>query len=201
MRPRVAVVLFNLGGPDRPEAIKPFLVNLFTDPAILRVPFFVRPFLARAIARARLAPATRELCAAGRQVAVAGTDASNRRVALEAALPELDVKCFVAMRYWHPFSDETARAVRQWSPDEVVLLPLVSTVLHHHDRQLADGVARGCGIGRIDCADHRRFAAILPTAPMSPPRSRCWIAAGRRCDSQIDRECAAARAVLGSRPA
>ena len=48
MRPRVAVVLFNLGGPDRPEAIKPFLLNLFTDPAILRVPFFVRPFLARA---------------------------------------------------------------------------------------------------------------------------------------------------------
>ena len=40
MRPRVAVVLFNLGGPDRPEAIWPFLLNLFNDPAILRVPFF-----------------------------------------------------------------------------------------------------------------------------------------------------------------
>ena len=62
MRPRVAVVLFNLGGPDRPEAIRPFLLNLFTDPAILRVPFFVRPFLARGIAargwsrRARTTP-------------------------------------------------------------------------------------------------------------------------------------------------
>ena len=39
MRPRLAVVLFNLGGPDRPEAIRPFLLNLFNDPAILRVPF------------------------------------------------------------------------------------------------------------------------------------------------------------------
>ena len=58
MRPRVAVVLFNLGGPDSPEAIKPFLMNLFADPAILRVPFFVRPFLARVIARSRLQPAT-----------------------------------------------------------------------------------------------------------------------------------------------
>jgi ferrochelatase len=57
VRPRVAVVLFNLGGPDRPEAIRPFLVNLFSDPAILRVPFFVRPFLARRIAASRLAPA------------------------------------------------------------------------------------------------------------------------------------------------
>ena len=55
---RIAIVLFNLGGPDRPEAIRPFLLNLFRDPAILRVPFFVRPWLARRIARARLAPAT-----------------------------------------------------------------------------------------------------------------------------------------------
>src|SRR3984885_16322816 len=57
VRPRVAVVLFNLGGPDRPEAIRPFLVNLFSDPAILRVPFFVRPFLARRIAASRLGAA------------------------------------------------------------------------------------------------------------------------------------------------
>jgi hypothetical protein len=53
-RPRVAIVLFNLGGPDSPDAIRPFLLNLFSDPAILRVPFFVRPFLARTIAKARL---------------------------------------------------------------------------------------------------------------------------------------------------
>ena len=55
---RVAVVLFNLGGPDSPDAIKPFLLNLFRDPAILRVPFFFRPLLARLIARARVKPAT-----------------------------------------------------------------------------------------------------------------------------------------------
>ena len=69
MRPKVAVVLFNLGGPDRPEAIRPFLLNLFSDPAILRVPFFVRPFLARMIAAARLPPAPRQLRSAGRQIA------------------------------------------------------------------------------------------------------------------------------------
>ena len=47
MTRRVAVVLFNLGGPDSPEAVRPFLVNLFTDPAIRRVPGFVRPWLGR----------------------------------------------------------------------------------------------------------------------------------------------------------
>ena len=51
---KIAIVLFNLGGPDKPEAIKPFLLNLFRDPAILRVPFFIRPFLARIIAKARV---------------------------------------------------------------------------------------------------------------------------------------------------
>ena len=51
---KVAVVLFNLGGPDGPEAVEPFLVNLFTDPAILRVPWPIRPLLGRLIARRRV---------------------------------------------------------------------------------------------------------------------------------------------------
>ena len=42
-KPKVAIVLFNLGGPDKPASVRPFLVNLFKDPAILRVPFFIRP--------------------------------------------------------------------------------------------------------------------------------------------------------------
>ena len=46
-QPKIAIVLFNLGAPDSPAAVRPFLMNLFTDPAILRVPFFVRPLLAR----------------------------------------------------------------------------------------------------------------------------------------------------------
>jgi ferrochelatase len=122
-RPKVAIVLFNLGGPDRPEAIKPFLVNLFTDPAILRVPFFVRPFLARYIAHARLEPARANYAVLGGKSPLLELT-QQQAVALKAKLPELNAKCFIAMRYWHPFSDETARAVRAWRPDEVVLLPL-----------------------------------------------------------------------------
>jgi ferrochelatase len=120
---KVAIVLFNLGGPDRPEAIKPFLLNLFRDPAILRVPFFVRPFLARIIARSRVAPATANYALlGGRSPLLALTQ--EQATALEVALPEIEAKCFIAMRYWHPFSLEAARAVKAWSPDEVVLLPL-----------------------------------------------------------------------------
>jgi ferrochelatase len=123
-RPKVAVVLFNLGGPDKQEAVKPFLLNLFTDPAILRVPPFIRPFLARLIAYRRV-PAAREnyrLMGGGSPLLPLTQKQAD---ALEAELrSDWEVRCFIAMRYWHPFSEATARAVRDWAPDEVLLLPL-----------------------------------------------------------------------------
>ncbi|MBV9116483.1 MAG: ferrochelatase [Acetobacteraceae bacterium] len=122
-RPRIAVVLFNLGGPDRPEAIRPFLLNLFNDKAILRVPFFIRPVLARVIAGRRLKPATENYALLGGRSPLLGLTQAQAR-ALEAALPEVEARCFIAMRYWHPFSDEAARAVKAFQPHEVVLLPL-----------------------------------------------------------------------------
>ncbi len=127
MRRRVAVVLFNLGGPDSPAALKPFLLNLFSDPAILRVPFFVRPFLARIIARARVKPASENYALLGGKSPLLELT-RDQAAALQAALAEtaggIDARCFIAMRYWHPFSLETARAVRDFRPDRVVLLPL-----------------------------------------------------------------------------
>ena len=122
-KPRIAVVLFNLGGPDRPESIRPFLVNLFTDPAILRVNFFVRPFLARIIAAARVRPATENYAHIGGRSPLLELTAQQAR-ALEAELPDFEARCFIAMRYWHPMSEEVARAVRDWNPDQVLLVPL-----------------------------------------------------------------------------
>ncbi len=124
---RIAIVLFNLGGPDRPEAIRPFLLNLFRDPAILRVPFFVRPLLAWWIARARVAPATANYALLGGRSPLLD-ETRQQAVALERALERaafgLVTKCFIAMRYWHPFSDEAVREVQAWRPDQVLLLPL-----------------------------------------------------------------------------
>jgi ferrochelatase len=123
VRPKVAIVLFNLGGPDSPKAIWPFLRNLFMDPAILRVPFFVRLILARVIARSRLKPATANYrLLGGKSPLLEMTEAQAR--AIESAIPEVEAKCFIAMRYWHPFSLDTARAVKAWQPDEIVLFPL-----------------------------------------------------------------------------
>jgi protoporphyrin/coproporphyrin ferrochelatase len=123
VRRRIAIVLFNLGGPDSPEAIRPFLLNLFNDRAILRVPAIVRPILARMIARSRVKPAAENYALlGGRSPLLELTE--QQAAALEAALPDLDAKCFIAMRYWHPFSQEAVRAVKEWGPDELVLMPL-----------------------------------------------------------------------------
>jgi ferrochelatase len=121
---RVAIVLFNLGGPDRPEAVKPFLRNLFSDPAILRVPTLLRKPLAAAIA-GRRAVAAREIYAklGGGSPLLANTVAQAK--ALETALSDLgEVRAFACMRYWHPRADEVAAQVKGFAPDRLVLLPL-----------------------------------------------------------------------------
>jgi ferrochelatase len=122
-KPRVAIVLLNLGGPDKMESVYPFLLNLFLDPAILRVPVFIRPLLARIIAFARKKPASANYALLGGKSPLLDLTI-DQAAALERSLPELDARCFIAMRYWHPFSDETARDVKAFDPDEVVLLPL-----------------------------------------------------------------------------
>ena len=48
-----AVVLFNLGGPDKLKNVEPFLFNLFYDPAILNLPIFLRYPLAKLISKRR----------------------------------------------------------------------------------------------------------------------------------------------------
>ena len=121
---RIAIALFNLGGPDGPDAVEPFLFNLFSDPAIIRVPGFVRGFLARLISRRR-APKARGIYAriGGGSPLLPNTLAQAR--ALEEQLQDLgEVRAFPVMRYWHPMTAQAVREIAQYAPDRVVLLPL-----------------------------------------------------------------------------
>ena len=127
---KTAIVLFNLGGPDTPAAVQPFLFNLFNDPAIIRLPNPFRWGLAKVISRRR-APIAREIYQnlGGGSPLLPNTEAQAR--ALETALmsgePDSggdDFKVFIAMRYWHPFSDEAVRNVKAYAPDQILLLPL-----------------------------------------------------------------------------
>ena len=122
---KLGIVLFNLGGPDSPEAVEPFLRNLFSDPAIITLPGVIRIPLARFIARRR-APLARAIYdhIGGSSPILEETQKQAR--ALEQALtaPGIEARAFVAMRCWHPFSDGTALAVKKFNPDHIVALPL-----------------------------------------------------------------------------
>ncbi|MEO1193413.1 MAG: ferrochelatase [Pseudomonadota bacterium] len=121
---RIAVVLFNLGGPDSLEAVQPFLYNLFADPAIIRLPRPFRLFLARLISKRR-APIAREIYAqmGGRSPIVPNTDAQAE--ALRESLGDLGtIGVFPVMRYWHPRADAVAEDVAAFNPDSLILLPL-----------------------------------------------------------------------------
>jgi protoporphyrin/coproporphyrin ferrochelatase len=124
---RLAVVLFNLGGPDSLEAVEPFLKNLFLDPAILPVPGPLRALVARRITKKR-APTTRDIYRqlGGKTPLLEMTGAQG--LALENSLKFADFcvesKVFVAMRYWHPRAKTVVQEVKAWKPTEVVLLPL-----------------------------------------------------------------------------
>ncbi|HKR90443.1 MAG TPA: ferrochelatase [Phenylobacterium sp.] len=124
---KVAVVLFNLGGPDGPAAVRPFLANLFRDPAIIDLPAVARIPLAKLIARRRekAAQANYDLMGGASPLlpeTQAQADALEAR--LKARRPDVEARVFIAMRYWKPFAAETARAVAAFAPDEIVLLPL-----------------------------------------------------------------------------
>jgi ferrochelatase len=119
---RRAVVLFNLGGPDKPEAVRPFLFNLFNDPAIIGLPSPLRYLAARLIS-GRRAPTATQIYA---KIGGGSPLLANTRTQAEALQDRLggDTRVFIAMRYWHPRADETAAAVKSFDAEDVVLLPL-----------------------------------------------------------------------------
>jgi len=129
---KVAVVLFNLGGPDSKNAIQPFLMNFFMDKNIIRVPIPFRCMIAALIAKKR---SKRE---AGESYGELGDkspllDNTNAQAkALEKFLKadsrgtskNAKFKTFVAMRYWHPMSPQVVRDVREWGADRIVIVPM-----------------------------------------------------------------------------
>jgi ferrochelatase len=123
---KIAVVLFNLGGPDSLDAVRPFLFNLFHDPAILTLPQPFRFFLAWLIS------SSRRRYAEGIYKKIGGKSpiyehTREQAEALEKALNTKNLntyKVFFTMRYWIPLADNVVENVKNYAPDEVILLPL-----------------------------------------------------------------------------
>ncbi|HST91173.1 MAG TPA: ferrochelatase [Brevundimonas sp.] len=127
MNQRIAVVLFNLGGPDDQASVRPFLFNLFRDPAIIGLPDPFRTLLARLISsrREKSAQANYALMGGGSPLLPeTRRQADALAQSLSARRPADEVRTFIAMRYWSPLTEQAARDVAAYAPDRIVLVPL-----------------------------------------------------------------------------
>ena len=124
---RVAIILFNLGGPDSPQAVRPFLFNLFNDKAIIGAPQPLRFVIAQLISRGREKLAKANYAQMGGRSPIL-PETQRQADALDAAIARrvsnITFKCFIAMRYWRPFVKDAAKAAEAWGATDAVLLPL-----------------------------------------------------------------------------
>jgi len=125
-RKSVAVVLLQLGGPDSLEAIEPFLYNLFSDPDIIDFPLsrFARSPLARLIAASRARRVQEHYDRIGGRSPILDNTLAQASALEKQLAKKLDVKVFVAMRYWHPLTESVVRDLERESFETIVLLPL-----------------------------------------------------------------------------
>ncbi|NJK33659.1 MAG: ferrochelatase [Oscillatoriales cyanobacterium SM2_2_1] len=126
MADKIGVLFLNLGGPERLEDVYLFLYNLFSDPEIIRIPIpFLQKPLAALIAASR-APVTQE------NYRMIGGGSPLRRITQEQAESvENDLQrrgiaanVYVAMRYWHPFTNEAIAQIQKDGITKLVVLPL-----------------------------------------------------------------------------
>jgi protoporphyrin/coproporphyrin ferrochelatase len=126
MRSNRGVLLFAFGGPATLDEVRPFLVNLFSDPNIIGArSAFLRGLLARLIASARQ-HRSRELY---RQIGggsplgrITAGQAAALRGRLAAHVP--GIRVYVGMRYCRPTIEEAWDRIRRDGIAQLVALPL-----------------------------------------------------------------------------
>ncbi|XP_047307096.1 ferrochelatase-2, chloroplastic [Impatiens glandulifera] len=125
---KIGVLLLNLGGPDTLQDVQPFLFNLFADPDIIRLPrlfrFLQRP-LAQLISVLR-APKSKEGYASigGGSPLRKITDEQADAIKTSLEAKDVPANVYVAMRYWHPFTEEAVNQIKRDKITKLVVLPL-----------------------------------------------------------------------------
>ncbi len=116
-----AVLLLQMGGPDSLEAVRPFLLNLFSDREIIKIgPSWLQPFIARMIVKRR----TPLVVGKYREIGGKSPIRDLTRAQADALSAELGIPCYVGMRYWQPFTAETLVQMRADGIKKIVALSL-----------------------------------------------------------------------------
>ncbi|WP_281183868.1 ferrochelatase [Trichlorobacter lovleyi] len=116
-----AIILLQMGGPDSLEAVRPFLLNLFSDREIIKIgPAWLQPLIARMIVRRRT-PAVMDKY---REIGGRSPIQELTRAQADTLAAKLGIPCHVGMRYWHPFTAETLAQLRKTGTKKLVALSL-----------------------------------------------------------------------------
>jgi ferrochelatase len=126
--PKTGILLLNMGGPDCLENVKPFLFNLFSDPDIIRLPFsnVLQKPLANRIATQREKEAQDNYAAMGGFSPILQYT-QDQAAALKAELAKRgygELNTYIAMRYWHPFTDAAVEEIIRDGIQRLIVLPL-----------------------------------------------------------------------------
>lgn len=119
---KVGILFLNMGGPDRLESVKPFLYNLFSDPEIIKLPLsqILQPLLAWIIVTAR----GKEACHNYSLMGGSSPQLPLTRNQATALQEQINVPVYIAMRYWHPFTQETLAEIERDGITDLVVLTL-----------------------------------------------------------------------------
>ena len=119
-----AVVLMNLGGPDRLEDVEGFLYNIFKDPDVIQLPlgFLWQKWLARRIARKRAHESQENYRKIGGRSPILELT-RDQGARLEERLGP-GFKTYVAMRAWTPTTEQAVDALLADGVERIVALPL-----------------------------------------------------------------------------
>ena len=126
--PKTGIVFLNLGGPDCLENVKPFLFNLFADPDIIKLPLsavFQKPL-------AKYISDTREHEAQENYKLMGGASPIMKFTQAQADLLKTELaqrgypieEIYIAMRYWHPFTEEALDRMVRDGIERLIVLPL-----------------------------------------------------------------------------
>ncbi|TAK58889.1 MAG: ferrochelatase [Bacteroidetes bacterium] len=123
---KIAVVLFQLGGPDSLEAVEPFLYNLFCDPDIIDFPgaFLARKPLAKFISSKRSPKVAAHYKEIGGKSPILELTIAQAKALEKELNNHCKAKVFIAMRYWHPLTEAAIMEMRKEQFSNIILLPL-----------------------------------------------------------------------------
>jgi protoporphyrin/coproporphyrin ferrochelatase len=148
-----AVVLLQLGGPATLDEIEPFLVELLSDPRVIQLPAFARPFqplLGAAIARSRVGEVRPRYDLIGGGAGRASPILLHTVAQAEGLGARLGKPVHVAMRCSRPRADDAVRLLQEAGAERVLLVPLYPHASGSTTGSALEDFAAACRRARYD---------------------------------------------------